>query len=179
MKKLISRQASRPAGFTLVEIALAMLVISVGIVAILGLFPSGLEAGRRAENETRIALFAEDVLQGYKALSTVRPWAGLASDDLLLPGQDLWDGNLEVGDTGGQWEIIEFYPWDGEIPDYELRYRLEIEPVGNTLYQVRLSVLPGRYPEPDSAAFNIDDPDGPGYEKPYDFITEFFYTGIQ
>lgn len=47
------------AGFSLVEVTLALLVVAVGLTATLGLFPEGLTATREAVNNTETALFAD------------------------------------------------------------------------------------------------------------------------
>ena len=49
------------AGFSLVEVTLALLVVAVGLTATLALFPEGLTATREAVNNTETALFADYV----------------------------------------------------------------------------------------------------------------------
>jgi uncharacterized protein (TIGR02598 family) len=50
------------AAFSLVEVVLALGVVAFAIVAILGVFPAGLNTGRSAQNETRAAQIAQDIL---------------------------------------------------------------------------------------------------------------------
>ena len=52
---------SRRAGYSLVEVTLALLVVAIGLTATFGLFPEGLKATRAAVNDTEAALFAEYV----------------------------------------------------------------------------------------------------------------------
>ena len=47
--------------FSLVEVVAAVGVVAVGIIAILGLLPSGLNSSRDTANETRAALMAQSV----------------------------------------------------------------------------------------------------------------------
>lgn len=54
-------------GFTLVETALALFVISLGLLGIFGLARHGLKAGGDVENETRCALLADTVFETLKA----------------------------------------------------------------------------------------------------------------
>ena len=54
-------------GFTLVETALALLAISLGLLGIFGLARHGLKAGGDTENETRCALLADTVFETLKA----------------------------------------------------------------------------------------------------------------
>jgi hypothetical protein len=51
----------RRAGYSLVEVTLALLVVAIGLVATFGLFPEGLRATRAAVDDTEIALFSEYV----------------------------------------------------------------------------------------------------------------------
>jgi uncharacterized protein (TIGR02598 family) len=57
-------QRERPLGFSLVEVVLALGVISVAIVAILGLIPIGLQTGHSSQDDTRAAQIAQTVLAG-------------------------------------------------------------------------------------------------------------------
>lgn len=55
------------AGFTLIEVTLALAIIGVVFVALLGLLPAGLQASRQATDSTVIAVILEDLhnrLQG-------------------------------------------------------------------------------------------------------------------
>ncbi len=54
-------------GFTLVEVALALLVVSVGILGAFSLFPSGLAASKEAVSETQAACFAQMVFDSVRA----------------------------------------------------------------------------------------------------------------
>ena len=49
-------------GFSLVEVVLALGVVSFAIIAILGILPVGLNTGHSAQDETRAAQIAEDIL---------------------------------------------------------------------------------------------------------------------
>ena len=55
------------AAFSLVEVVAAVGVVAIGIIAILGLLPSGLNSSRDTANETRAALMAQSV---YTTLRT-------------------------------------------------------------------------------------------------------------
>jgi len=60
-------KADTVSGFSLVEICLALLVVTLGLLAVFGLFPSGLQANESSTADTRIALFAERVFDGMRA----------------------------------------------------------------------------------------------------------------
>lgn len=58
---------SSHAGFTLMEILIAMGVLLVGLAGILALFPTGLNAARQAMEDTNSALIAESVYAALRA----------------------------------------------------------------------------------------------------------------
>jgi prepilin-type N-terminal cleavage/methylation domain-containing protein len=53
-------------GFTLIEVMLALAIVSVGIIAILGLLPVGLRAGRDAADNTLSATVVQDTFSGLR-----------------------------------------------------------------------------------------------------------------
>jgi prepilin-type N-terminal cleavage/methylation domain-containing protein len=64
---------SKQAGYSLVEVTLALLVVAIGLTATFGLFPEGLKATRAAVNDTEAALFAEYV---FTTLDLTAQWKG-------------------------------------------------------------------------------------------------------
>jgi uncharacterized protein (TIGR02598 family) len=64
---------SRPTGFSLVEAALSLAIVSFAIIAIMGLFPVALHTARDSNRETRATLIARrivDELQSLPATNT-------------------------------------------------------------------------------------------------------------
>jgi uncharacterized protein (TIGR02598 family) len=63
-------------GFTLVEVALALAILTVGMVGVMALLPVGLDSARQVYNETSAASLARSVLANlqinYSALSPNR-----------------------------------------------------------------------------------------------------------
>ena len=59
----------RPTGFTLVEVVLALGVISIGLVAVLGMLPVGLRASRGASDDTQMAQVGQDFISYYQQLA--------------------------------------------------------------------------------------------------------------
>jgi Tfp pilus assembly protein PilV len=57
-------------GFTLAEVVLALGVITVGIIAVLGVFPTALQSGHSAQDETRAAHIAQSVFGSIVASAT-------------------------------------------------------------------------------------------------------------
>ena len=56
-----SRAPSRQLAFSLVEVVLALGVIAVGVIAILGVFPTALQTGHSAQDETRAPEIAQTI----------------------------------------------------------------------------------------------------------------------
>ena len=95
----------RASGFTLIEITLALLVVSTGILAIMAIFVSGMDQGRRSTVEDRMASFGEVVLAGIRH-NADRNWTNFASADIPPAiGDDLWSAGFRVktpnGTSGG------------------------------------------------------------------------------
>src|SRR5437588_6943352 len=56
-----SRRRARTRSFSLIEVVIALGVITVGIVGILAVFPTALQTGHSAQDETRAAHIAQSV----------------------------------------------------------------------------------------------------------------------
>jgi hypothetical protein len=65
------------AGYSLVEVTLALLVVAIGLVATFALFPEGMKATRAAVNDTEVGLFADYV---FSTLAVTTAAKGLSSD---------------------------------------------------------------------------------------------------
>jgi hypothetical protein len=62
----IPHRIGRPPGaaaFSLVEVSLAIAICAVGLLALVGLIPAGLNASRRAADDSLIASIASDIMQ--------------------------------------------------------------------------------------------------------------------
>ncbi|MFH0908538.1 MAG: hypothetical protein V1929_07235 [bacterium] len=73
---------SAKGGFTLVEIALALLVAGLGVIAVFGLFPQGMDASRKSVEATEVTAFAEFIFDGLQNEATDFPWATFANGSL-------------------------------------------------------------------------------------------------
>lgn len=105
------RRSSRgaAAGFTLVEILLALLILAVGLLGVLALFPLGIDAARRSVESTRAATIARMA----RAHLFYRTGSGL---NRKTPFERIVEAVEQHGATG-PW----FLPYDDEIldPDYD------------------------------------------------------------
>ena len=151
----------RKSGFTLVEVALALLVVGVGIVAIFGLFPAGMEAGRRTVNETQAALFAEEVFAAYRSLASVTNLATAANAQVPVAAPEQWSSPpLIIPDGSVQTCVLRAFASPNSI-ERALRYRLTIGSSGPYIRTVSLRVFPGEFG---------------GTSEFYDFYTEIGRT---
>jgi prepilin-type N-terminal cleavage/methylation domain-containing protein len=57
----MSQRRTRTRGFSLLEVVIALGVITVGIVGVLAVFPTALQTGHSAQDETRAAHIAQSV----------------------------------------------------------------------------------------------------------------------
>ena len=55
------------AGFSLIEVSLAILLIGVGVLTLFSLFPAGLKESQLSLEDTHVGLFADQVLSGIRA----------------------------------------------------------------------------------------------------------------
>lgn len=62
----------RKAGYSLVEVTLALLVVAIGLVSTFALFPEGMKATREAVNDTEIGLFADYVFSTLAATAAAQ-----------------------------------------------------------------------------------------------------------
>lgn len=74
------------AGFTLVEVAMALLIAGLGVLSVFSVFPQGMEASRRSVQATEITAFADLVM------NTLEMDAGSPSYNWASFANDAWDG---------------------------------------------------------------------------------------
>lgn len=95
----ITRHASRVArhhAFTLVEVALAIAVVAIGLVGVLALFPLGLRATRGATDDTQMATIGQEFISKYQQ-------AAMNSANFVSPGplaNDFIQTNVYVSGAG-------------------------------------------------------------------------------
>ncbi|MBN1268794.1 MAG: prepilin-type N-terminal cleavage/methylation domain-containing protein [Kiritimatiellae bacterium] len=159
----------RNEGYSLVEVTLAILVIGLGMVAVYSLFPAGLSMNKRAEDETRAAIFAQEVLDGYHALVDHDPvaWERLGppySDDPTLEAVafGMWENadTIEI-EPNTATQTVSYVNYNGGVEN-SFRYVLVFwEPVDNKVKAGHIRVWNGAF--------------GPSAPKDaVDFYTEFY-----
>jgi type II secretory pathway pseudopilin PulG len=116
-------ESSSKAGFSLVEVVVAIGVISFALVAIIGVLPIGLASGRQATQETRANHLAEQIFSTLRA----QPFTNAS---LTLLGSSSAPIDLSTADTlSGATGVTLHASYDGQFVagnDYftiELRFR--------------------------------------------------------
>jgi uncharacterized protein (TIGR02598 family) len=61
-------------GFSLVEVTLAMAVMAIGLIAILGLIPQGVNSSRNAADNTLVATIVHDAFSDLRRQALTLPW---------------------------------------------------------------------------------------------------------
>ncbi len=137
----------RNGGFNLVEIALAIFVLSLGLLAIFGLFPHGLGMADIARQETQSGMFAESVFGAlharHAAANTWIPGAvGFELDEVKTAA----GGNHDIRNTATRQEVRFPAHTDPRRHQTYLRYTLELDSLdGNDqVGTALLRVWPGR-----------------------------------
>ena len=90
----------RPNGFTLLEVLLAMLIISIGLTAVIGVNVTSLEALRASEEKIQALMLLETEL------------VGLRSQAVLQEG-------LSAGQWSGEWSSLQEGRWAAEAVEQE------------------------------------------------------------
>ena len=144
------------AGFSLVELALALLVVSVGLISIIGLFPASLDMSKKAINETYATFLADSAIASYREAAHYVPWDELANYSPIGPNtiskggyentDVFWRNSDElrlIADNTVRTQVFaaastpeKWAPGSGlsitPMEDHSLRYRLRIEDVDVT-----------------------------------------------
>ncbi len=123
-RQQIFAASTRQQGFTLVEVMVALVVLSVGMLGIAALFTQGLSAGRTAIYRTQAVNLVGDLADRIRAnRSAQAAYAGAAANNNCDPlgggGVDcapaqmaahdlfVWDQQVQQGLPGGEW-LVQF-----------------------------------------------------------------------
>ena len=66
---IFSRASHSPRGFSLVEVTLAVAIVAIGIVGIMALFPLGMDATRKAADDTQMMTIGQDWIAYYQQMA--------------------------------------------------------------------------------------------------------------
>lgn len=126
-------------GFTLMEILLALLVISIGVVSIIGLLVSTLDTNHRTRDDLHIVSFADLVLNHLHSAD----WTALSAlpGSFSLPDYDGTTVDIETGSTTRFTSFSEGR--DGTAAErFTVTYQLELARDRNSI-TAELKVWPG------------------------------------
>ena len=70
----VKTRTTTEAGFSLIEIMLALAVIAIGLIAVVGLIPQGVQASRDAADNTLAATIAHDTFNYLRQQALQSPW---------------------------------------------------------------------------------------------------------
>jgi prepilin-type N-terminal cleavage/methylation domain-containing protein len=139
MYRFIATHDKKKCGFTLIEIMLALLVITIGVVAMTGLLGKSLDTSAKSHTDIDVVSFADLVFNYSHSLTNFSaiPTAGT----FTIPGynEDLVD--IQVGTLSQFTCQVTGY---GSTPHeaYTVSYRLDIAAAGN-IKELTLQVWPG------------------------------------
>ncbi|MGD1020536.1 MAG: prepilin-type N-terminal cleavage/methylation domain-containing protein [Verrucomicrobiia bacterium] len=96
-----SRQSATLHGFSLIEVVIALAVISVGLIAIVGLIPQGIQSARDAGDNTLAATIVQDTLNAIRqqALTTWPPFSTQLSYYYDATGTTQLNTTVSTADT--------------------------------------------------------------------------------
>ena len=144
-------------GFTLVEVALALMIVGVGVLTVVGLFYSGTDVGKLSTEETRMALFADSVFNGVRSVVENGHWNDLGSASFpLLPAvaATKWrnPSPIDLAALNSVVTITNIYNDGSPQGIYEgaLRYRLSVRPPGQpgvppNVKCLQMEIWPGEF----------------------------------
>ena len=72
-------QSDAETGFSLIEVALALAIMAIGLMAIIGLIPHGVQASRDAADNTLVATIAHDTFNVIRRQALTLPWPPLGA----------------------------------------------------------------------------------------------------
>lgn len=81
MKKRFHDKCGHRSGFSLIEIVITLAVISVGLIAVIGLIPQGVQSARDATDSTLAATIAQDTINTLRqqSMEPAFSWASLST----------------------------------------------------------------------------------------------------
>lgn len=158
----------RTDGFTLMEVALAVVVVGIGVLALFALISGGLDSSSKAVADTQAAFFADAVFNGLRAKAQEAAQNGTWNTFLSNPRAlglrpaafPVWvDGVNMLITTANGGGIAVFKNQslrtgsDTGVENFALRYKLSVVqttrgPTDRKTYAATLWILPGQYPAP-------------------------------
>ena len=115
-------------GFSLVEITLALLIIAIGMLSILGMFPAGLDQNARSISDTHAAMFAEEVFSSLRVHAETN-WQGIGNNTVYpVAASTNWHPLFNLDTMADNLVYINVYrhPSNSNVVDHAFRYRITL-----------------------------------------------------
>ncbi len=145
----------------MVEVALALLILSIGVLTMIGLMSGGLDMSKTAVDYTQTSIFASDVLEGVRHTAyngsptngASKFWQNLQSSLALKPvAAGIFDSDTQAQIIKRYTTYTRYFNSYQTNVDFACRYRLDITQYpgqsGNLVDQVaavKLDVINGLY----------------------------------
>lgn len=150
----------------MIEVSLALLVVSIGLMSLIGLIPASLDQGKKATDDSQMGLLAENLLSGYRSMLLVEGWNSSGNLEIPATADEVWseDDQLSIELSNGQstGELVYTYETDIDgfgnvrIEDLAARYDLIVGPhpvSTGELVSARLELRPGSVGPTNSIVF--------------------------
>lgn len=133
------------AGFSLVEISLSLLIIGIGMLSILGMFPAGLDQNARSIHDTHSALFAREVFSSLRVQAETN-WTGIGNTttNFSIAGSGNWNPMADTKLDNAVHTNVYRHPENTNIIDHSFRYRLALATNG-LIKSATLRTWPGQF----------------------------------
>lgn len=144
-------QPCNKSGFSIVEVALALLVVGVGLMGVFSLFPQGMDMNRKSIQDTQIGFFAEYVLNGFRYRAEQVTWAEVTDNDSFrispLASKYEWANPPEIKAGPGVKPVVYRVLADSSIEEMTFRYEFRVYPVAGRpdIKALVLDVWPGEF----------------------------------
>lgn len=148
MNAIRRRLQRRRKGFSLTEVALAMLIVAIGLLTIFGLMSQSLDLGKDSTDDTQTGLFAEGVFNGIRSFldNSNVTWSMIGTFPIPVVAPDMWDDTdqnvIKVVPNAGTRQLILRPAALPKFEEFVLRYNLQYEQDGRRL-AATLNVWPG------------------------------------
>lgn len=160
--------SQRRQGFSLMEVNVALLLVAVGLMGLLSLFPVGLRQSTLATSDTAQAAFVDQVFNAMRAnASTVTNWSDWSDDTIFASSVLPHSGSLALNVPGngsttciavGGLEITDYL-----IKGNYIKYTITIGGLSGRIRQVQMQVT--------------DRPQTSTANSPI-YVTDFVYMGM-
>ncbi len=84
----------------MVEVALALLILSIGLLTVVGLFASGMDSNRTGNSKQVASFFADEILNGFVGVSfTTNALPNTTTMKAAVPQTNIWESSVTLAWT--------------------------------------------------------------------------------